>query len=237
MDFQEYYERKAQSPQWLQYCRLMAERPDLFRQSELLRIETDLAAICRFEMEHDRTIGVVYRSPYSMMVVDLVSENGGPCFCYERVVATASQGAVVSVPVYEGKFVLLRQYRHALRDHQLAFPRGFGEEGMTVEENLCKEIQEEIGAQVLSSRHIGKIACDSGLSSNLVDAYFCEVTKPQQHVGYEGIMEMQLVTPDEMKEWIAAGKITDGYTLSAFAMLLSQQDALCDMTHGSDSCN
>ena len=57
--------------------------------------------------------------------------------------AYAERCDCVCVPVFEGRFVLLRQYRHAIREFQYGFPRGFGEAGVSVEENVREEIQEE----------------------------------------------------------------------------------------------
>ena len=73
------------------------------------------------------------------VVVDVVRAKNGSLFAYERLMNRVMRGAVVIVPYYNGKYILLRQYRHALREYQYGFPRGFGEEGMSAKENAGKE--------------------------------------------------------------------------------------------------
>lgn len=153
-----------------------------------------------------------------MMVVDLIKGENGTHFCYERLLPMVQKGAIVSVPVFEGKFVLLRQYRHAIRDFQYGFPRGFGEAGVSVEENVRKEIQEELNAEVTNMQHLGQVVADSGVVSNKVDIYFCSVTEPMLKLGYEEIEKIQLLTEDELDTWIAEEKITDGFTLAGYSM-------------------
>lgn len=218
MIFDEYIENKRESSVWKNYCNLMQTRPECFVQSEELMIETDLVKICEFEIKSKREIGVVYESRYNMMIVDLVYGRNGKYFCYERVLPAVSSGAIVSVPVYENKFILLNQFRHSMRGYQLSFPRGFGERGISPEENLSKELYEELGVEVRKYSFLGKVVADSGLSGNQVDVYYCDVSCPKTKVGYEGIKEIVMLSKEEMKDMICKRKITDGYTLSAFTM-------------------
>lgn len=224
MSFDAFYETMLQSREWQEYARLMQERPQLFAQSELLMIETDARKIAKYEMESGKTIGVVYQSPYTMMVVDLVSCNGR-CFTYERSLPTVARGAVVSMPMYNGRFVLLRQFRHAMREMQYGFPRGFGEIGYSAAENLKKEISEEIGAEVTDCRLLGEVVSNSGLSGEKVSVYFCEVTEPQSKKGYEEIDAMLTVSRPELESMIRNGEINDGFTLSAYALYCTVMSA------------
>ncbi len=207
----------AQARAWARYCRLQEERPALFAASDVLRVITDEQAVREFCRRTGRVIGVVYESRYSMMVVDLVEDGAGNRFAYERLVP-AQTGGVVSLPMYDGKFVLLRQYRHAIRGEQLAFPRGFGEPGLTAEQNLHKELSEEIGAQVQSVMLLGTVAPDSGMMSTQAEVYFCTVSRPQCAEGHEGILRCVLLGAEELREKIAAGAVTDGFTLAALAL-------------------
>ena len=116
----------TESNAWKRYRELMTERPELFLQSDMLNIISDSVAVSEFSEKSGKTIGVVYESPYSLLVVDLVEDVNGKRFAYERLVPARS-GGVVGVSVYEGKFVMLKQFRHAIREYQIAFPRGFAE--------------------------------------------------------------------------------------------------------------
>ena len=210
---------------WERYERLMEERPELFVQSKELMIITDKEQVRRFADEHDRLFGVVYESAYSLLVVDLV-ESGGVRFAYERSVP-ASKGAIVSVPMYEGKYVLVKQYRHALRGWQINFPRGFGEQGISAEDNLRKEIMEELGAEVSDPEKIGSVYPDSGISSGAVDYFSCQISEPKLKAGYEGIRELILLTEEELIDGIRSGAIDDGFTLTAWALLKARKKQPC----------
>jgi len=201
-----------------EYFALMKERPELFVQNENLMIETDIEKIKEYETCHNKKIGVVYKSPYNMFIVDLVRNLQGYCFTYERCVPAVKKGAIVSIPVYDGRFVLLKQFRHATRKFQYAFPRGFGEKGLSSEENLKKEIMEEIGSEVISSTFLGNTVSNSGLSSDSADVFYCEVTQPVLKKGYEEITNIELLSADEIKQWISQNKIDDGFTTSALCM-------------------
>ena len=202
---------------WTRYLRLMEERPEAFAANPALPIVTDPREVERFTARTGRTIGVVYESPYRLLVVDLVRGPEGS-FAYERLLPAADGPAMVAVPVWEGKFVLLRQFRHALRGVQTAFPRGFGENGLSAEENVRKEVWEELRAQVLEQRALGKIVADSGLTGGEAHAIFCRITRPEPPLQYEEIQGMVCLDREELEREIAHGQITDGFTLSAYAL-------------------
>ena len=215
-------ESSMYSKEWRDYLDLAEERPELFKASSRLQIIMDYESIQQFERNTDKKIGVVYRSAYNLLVVDLVENMKGERFAYERLIPAVKKGAIVSIPVYDDKFVLLKQYRHAMRAFQYAFPRGFGEEGLSAEENLQKEIKEETGADVKKISHVGTVIADSGIGSNEGDVFACEITEPQLKLHYEGIEEIELLTEKELVKWIAEGRITDGFTLSGYAMYKSR---------------
>lgn len=129
------------------YLELSRTCTELFAQSEELPLVLDPKELYAFAQKSGRRIGIVYESHYHLMVVDVVRAKNGSLFAYERLMNRVMRGAVVIVPYYNGKYILLRQYRHALREYQYGFPRGFGEEGISAKENAGKELWEELGVQ------------------------------------------------------------------------------------------
>lgn len=211
---------------WESYCALMQERPELFSQNNSCEIITDHKTVKMFERRTGRTIGVVYQSDFNTLAVDLVrihkdsvtTDSLENCIAYERIIPTET-GGVISVPLYQGKFVLLKQYRHAIRRIQYSFPRGYGEKGIPAEQNLNEELNEEIGAEKITNVcHLGEIAPDSGLTAGINDVFLCEVDQIHEKNGYEGINGLVLLKPEELDDWIAAGKINDGFTLGAYQL-------------------
>lgn len=209
--------------EWRRYLELIQERPQMFVNEGELVILTDEDVVEQFERETGKTIGVVYESPFHLMVVDLVKNPQGQCFAYERLMPAVGTGAVVAIPVLENKFVLLHQYRHALRRKQFAFPRGFAEPGISSAQNVLKELKEELGANVKSSQLIGTVVADSGIDGNEVSVYLCELENAELHYQYEGIENIELLTPEELECWIADGKIDDGFTLAAFCLYMTRE--------------
>lgn len=204
---------------WAAYLKLKEERPERFSQASELKIVFDEDQVRAFEKETGRTIGVVFKSPYSMMVVDLVQEPSGRIFAYERIIPTSTGSGVVIVPVHEGNFVLLGQYRHSMRDYQYGFPRGYGENGLSAEENGRKELFEELGATTDDVTLLGQVVANSGIAGDLVPILRCDIASFEVKRDYEGICEVVELSPRELEAWIAQGKVTDAFTLSAWALM------------------
>ncbi len=221
------YEDYFKSEQWTAYLKLMEERPAAFQDSEQIRIITDPETVMEFIERTGRTIGVLYQSPFSILVVDLVRDAGGEVFAYERLLPAVPGGAVVTVPRCGDSFILVKQYRHAIRKTQLSFPRGFGEKNINAIDNAAKELKEEIGARVTASRRLGAVTADSGILGNEVDVIEAIIEPGEFKSGYEGITEVLLYTEDEMDRLIAERQITDGYTLAAWTLYKSSKKNIC----------
>ena len=203
------------------YYELMSVRPELFEDG-VIHIVKDEEIISEFEKNAGRQIGIVYKSAYNMVLVDLVYIEEGKYFAYERLVPTVAKGATVILPVCNGKFVLVKQYRHALRDFQYSLPRGYGENKLSAAENARKEIREELGAEATNIRYLGECVANSGISGDKVAVYACEVDSVNTDVREEGIVKYILVTEKELKAMLREGRVNDGFTMSAFALYLAQ---------------
>ncbi|MCD8342021.1 MAG: NUDIX hydrolase [Clostridiales bacterium] len=209
--------KTPQSSNLDRYFELMAARPEEFRNSGPLTIVTDREQICQFAERTGKPVGVVYESAFHLMVVDVVQNGEGACFTYERILSTNPKDAVVVIPRYQNQYVLLLQYRHALRDYQYAFPRGFGE-GLSALENAHKEVREELRCTASHFVYLGQVVADSGLSGTRVKVYQCEISKPNPQPGYEEIQKALVCTEQELHQKIGQGKINDGFTLSALCL-------------------
>ena len=72
------------SKEWKLYIELTNKRPDLFIQSEDLTIITDSDTVNEYVADSGRRLGVVYKSPWNTMLVDLVKNKNGDLFSYDR---------------------------------------------------------------------------------------------------------------------------------------------------------
>lgn len=201
----------------MDYKELQAKDFELFRESELLPIITDEETIKAFEERTGKKIGIVYESDYHKLIVDLIGIKDG--FTYERLTATARKGGAVIIPRYKDKFILLKQFRHAIRENQIGFPRGMCHRDSI--ETAITEIAEELGGQGSNPIYLGKITPDSGILSDWVSIYLMDIYDYEERLGFEEIKEVILLTKDEITNMILSGEITDGFTLSAW-MLASQ---------------
>lgn len=206
------------SEEWILYKALMDERPQLFRQSPLIKIVSDEDTVNQFVEETKRKVGVIHRSEFNIFVIDLVKNEDGSLYTYERLIPTANENAVVAVPLYDGKFVLLKQFRHSFRGEQYAFPRGFGENNLPPEEDVKKEVKEELSADAHDIDYLGELYADSGLISSLIKAYSCRISEFSLKSDYEGIEDIITLSKAEMDDFIRNGKINDGITLAAYSL-------------------
>lgn len=162
--------------------------------------------------------GIVYESRYNKMIVDPVLSENGSVFPYERVIPTNDDGVVI-LPVFKERYVLLRQFRHAIRREQYAFPRGFSDPGCTILDNVRRELEEELGTKIIGEPvKLGRITPDSGMTSGSAYAYKVEIGTFEEKVGYEGIKQIITVSDDEFSNLISTGEIDDGYTLGAYLL-------------------
>ncbi len=228
---------------------LPREREWMFAPSENIplldiRGEGEDVRLTHIEEMTGKAYGLVYRSPYHTLFVDPVLKRGGDSdnavYSYERLAQSASQPGIVTVPVIrrggEARFVLISQYRHAIRREQLCFPRGFGEDGLSVFENVQKELWEEIGAVLKDPAtggeiryggpgdpagaltELGSVTADSGSLCSRAVVVQAELAEYSAQRGHEGILRGAELTADELREMIARGEIDDGFTLAAFSL-------------------
>ena len=210
------------------YYELMEERPQEFLKSEIIDIITDETTIEEFCRKNNVKTGVVYESKYHIMVVDVVKDKNGRMFTYERILNTVPGGSVV-ITIHNDKFVLLEQFRHAMRCRQYAFPRGFKELKISNIENAKKELNEEIkvnNSDNVSYRFIGNIIADSGLCGNVADVYLCTITDDEDISARatEGIVGTKEVTQDGLNDMIRNGSIDDGFSLAAYSLFCAKTE-------------
>ena len=192
-------------------------------------------AITRLEETRGYKFGIPYKSRFNTLIVDPIeknfSEDDKPTeyFPYERIVSTEKKGGVVVVIVCNDKFLLIKQFRHSIRDVQYGFLRGFAEKGGSIIEDAVREIKEELSAECTSPLvHLGEIIPDSGLTATRVQAYLTTVENYKKNCGYEGIIDIVECTCDEFEKLIYEGKINDGFTLAAYTLYLQNRKKACE---------
>ncbi len=202
-------------PRIRKYLALMKERPEEFAPLEKFHIITDPAILEEYDSE-DTPLGVVFRSRWIDLVADLIDDGGGR-YTYSRILPRQKRAGVVCLPIYEEKIILLRHVRHAVRSEAFLWelPRGFLDPDTAPEEQIRREMAEEIGAETDSVEFLGRTIADSGQSGGIVDiaiAHINAIGRPQEE---EGILGFRLFTTEEAESAILHGEIIDGFTQSA----------------------
>lgn len=144
------------------------------------------------------------------------------------VVAPRSRSAdlvtgVSVLPILEGKFGLIRVYRHAIRDHVWEVPRGFVDDGESALTSAVRELEEETGLTCRDEDmlSLGLIAPEAGTLAGRVQlfaALHC-VRKRPFAPGEFGHQELRFFEPAEIAMMVANSEIQDPGTLVAYFRL------------------
>lgn len=210
-------------PRLTEYLTLAREYPHLFKNrrggitillnpAEIVRAEAAVAARLRETGKPAAwaDVGIVYEDQYTMMVRDAVRFPDGSYGTYIRSVSTADYPpGLVVVARHEGRFLVLRHFRHHDRNWHWEFIRGTGERGVPAIETARTELREEIAAEVTDLRPLGRIEGAEVFQAELV-AYGA----PDQQ---EAIAEIRAVTESEFETMVRKNQVTDLYTLAAYA--------------------
>ena len=214
------------SPEMKRYLRYRkdAKHEELFAKSDLYPIATidsieEKKRLTRLEEKFDYHFGLVYQSRYNTLLVDPI-EAGTSYFPYERVVPSSGKDGVVMLTKCKDNFIMLKQYRHAPRQYQYSFPRGFAEPDYTPAENACRELREELHAVITKTPLLlGRVISDSGLTSTQVYVFLAEIDSYMFDTTiHECIEEIIEIPESEMANWVGKNMTTDGFSLSAYAL-------------------
>lgn len=168
---------------------------------------------------------LVYENDFVRVFDDDVVFPSGTAGRYVRVEAVEGDGVVI-VARDGDRIALVETYRYPRAETQLALPRGFAH-GPSVEDSARAEAMEELGVQLTSPRVIGHVTPDSGLLATRASVILAEVAEKSAAgpLDEDEVSAVHWVTLAELKALVAAGRIEDGFTLAALALLLVGGDS------------
>lgn len=210
------------------YRELMTERPEKFadaKEGATIRIITDEMQIDRAQEKLGKKIGVIYEDDYILLLRDAVVFPDGNQGTYVRILAKEPGSAAVILPVINGEILLLAHYRHSLRETMWEIPRGFGEHGLSPEQNARKELEEETGIKEVGMQYLGEVCPDSGMQGTTASVYMAQIrgTIDIRNLDErEAITGYRLVSLEEIGRLARQGELKDGFTLSALALAMLQ---------------
>ena len=124
-------------------------------------------------------------------------------------------GAVVIVPLLEdGRVVMVRQYRRAVRRTLLELPAGTREPGEPHERCARRELEEETGRRAHRWRRIARFYAAPGFCSEQLTVFLAEgLTRTRAHPEPDEDVRPVMVPLGTALAWIASGTICDAKTI------------------------
>ena len=154
-------------------------------------------------------VGIAYRDQYLLILRDAVRfPDGSLATCIRAVDEGESVPGVVILPVYQGKILLIRHFRHELRNWHLEIPQGFGMPGLSSEECAQRELEEEIGATVFRMTSLGQAHPDTSSGSNRLALFYADVATYGKVESQEGIVELLPTPISEVERMIREHELT-----------------------------
>ena len=136
------------------------------------------------------------------------------------VVCDSRDWALVIPVTPDGQVVLIRQYRHGVRQVVLEIPGGVLDDGETPEASAARELREETGYAAESIRLVGKMFPNPALNNAYVHVLLaegCRMAGEPQPDPFERI-DVILRPLADIPSMIAAGEISHGLVIAAFAL-------------------
>lgn len=107
---------------------------------------------------------------------------------------------VMTIPVYEDKFVMVRQWRHAAERLSVEFPGGIADEGEDPAETAYRELLEETGFKAGKITHLGTVSPNAAIFSNRFHIYLAEELIPTGKTSLDDdeLVSCELIPIDEV---------------------------------------
>jgi len=128
-------------------------------------------------------------------------------------------GALAVAITPEGKLVLVRQYRFAVKGRLFEFPAGTIEKGESPLSTIEREIEEETGYKAHQWQNIGKFPLAPGYSDEYIYAFLAQNLEQLPHPPNQDEdedIEVVLMSPEELEEIIYRGSEVDAKSVSAY---------------------
>jgi len=167
-------------------------------------------------------IGVLAEDQWFYVMRDMVEFPGGKVGGYIRWInRKSSEGGgfnSVLICVQGDNVLMIRKFHHEDRNWNWEFPRGFGEPGLSAEENARTELREEIGVSNAKLTCLTKVKEGKGGTA----VFLVEIPKDQKITleTQEGIAKYRWVKMAKLEQLVKKGQLSDWFSLWAYVLLV-----------------
>lgn len=136
---------------------------------------------------------------------------------------------VMVIPEYEGKFVMVRQWRHSSEELTTEFPGGVVDRGEDPAESAARELLEETGFKAGRLTKLGGCSPNPALFKNHYHVYLAEDLVPtgEQDLDDDELLTYRLIPITEVIMSFGAGEFSHALTGTAITYYLQH----CYLNH------
>lgn len=109
----------------------------------------------------------------------------------------------------ENEVLMVRQYRHPVKETLLEIPGGFIDEGETPEEAMRRELKEETGYEFSSVINVGRIAANPGVLDNFTYLFLAKggIKTSEQNLDQNEELHVEKISITELKNLLLENKM------------------------------
>lgn len=132
---------------------------------------------------------------------------------------------VMTIPVYQDKFVLVRQWRHAAQRLSMEFPGGIADDREDPAKTAYRELLEETGFKAEKITHLGTVNPNPALFSNRFHIYLAEQLVPtgELHLDDDEFLSCELIPVDEVIASYGSEEFSHALMGTAMALYLRKR--------------
>lgn len=137
---------------------------------------------------------------------------------YERIAGPVNACAVIVVPVLaDGRVMMVREYAVGTDRYELGLPKGLVDEGESIKSAAIRELKEETGLVTSHVKELGDLSLAANFMAFRLRVVLAMDLEWGSAEGGDEPEELELVpaTWEEVREWMADGRIQEARTLAA----------------------
>ncbi len=166
---------------------------------------------------------VVYENPWVNLYTDRVEFPGGRIIEKHHVPDFDIEAVAVVVENDQGRILLVHAYRYATGSIEWEIPAGGIDRGEAILDAAKREVWEESGYESSDYALLYTYYPMNGIANKVFHIARATATQKTGEFDPNEVQSYRWVSKEEIQQMIRAGKIKDGYTLTALLLYLSSQ--------------